>query len=142
MGSRTDIKSSAFNIFIYNNGLRWDHYTAQNQISLSFVKGGKIKITKNGNNTVFEANGTTQTVTDNTTSFSGTSNMYIFTVNTNGTLFDPKASMKLYYFKIYQNDVLVRNFEPALDESGVACLYDKVTKQYFYNSGTGTFNYQ
>lgn len=52
------------------------------------------------------------------------------------------SSGKLYYCQILDNGVLVRDFRPALDSNGVACLYDKVTKKYFYNSGTGTFNYQ
>lgn len=49
---------------------------------------------------------------------------------------------KLYYCKIYDGDTLVRCFIPALDENGMACLYDKVEKKFYYNSGTGTFNYK
>lgn len=49
---------------------------------------------------------------------------------------------RIYSCKIYDNGVLVRNFLPALDENNVPCLYDKVTAQYFYNAGTGTFSYQ
>lgn len=49
------------------------------------------------------------------------------------------AYYKLYYFKIWQNNELVRNFIPVKDESNIVCLYDTVTKEFFYNSGTGTF---
>ena len=45
-------------------------------------------------------------------------------------------------FKIYQNDILVRDFRPCLDTEGVPCMYDEVSKQYFYNQGTGTFGYK
>ena len=46
---------------------------------------------------------------------------------------------KFYYVKIYNDDVLVRDYAPCLDENGVVCLYDKVNKEYAYNSGTGEF---
>ena len=49
---------------------------------------------------------------------------------------------RIYGVKIYVNDELKREFIPALDDNNVVCLYDKVTKQYFYNLGTGTFNYE
>ncbi len=51
------------------------------------------------------------------------------------------CSAKLYYFKIYDRETqtLVRDFIPAIDESGVICLYDNVTKAYFYNQGSGEF---
>lgn len=48
----------------------------------------------------------------------------------------------LYYCKIWQGDTLVRDFVPVLDTEGVACLYDNVSKEYFYNSGSGEFSYQ
>lgn len=49
------------------------------------------------------------------------------------------SNISLYYCKIYNSDILVRDFVPALDDNNVACLYDKVTKTFFYNSGTGDF---
>lgn len=41
----------------------------------------------------------------------------------------------MYYFKIIQNGVLVRDFIPALDPDGIACFYDNVTKTFFYIHG-------
>lgn len=47
---------------------------------------------------------------------------------------------KLCYFKLYDNDKLVRDFIPAVRKSdNVAGLYDMVTRQFFTNQGTGTF---
>lgn len=51
------------------------------------------------------------------------------------------ASSKLYGCKLYVDGTLVRDFVPAKDFNGVICLYDKVTKQFFYNAGTGDFLY-
>lgn len=65
-------------------------------------------------------------------------NMYIFGGNWSGGTKDI-TTYSLYKFKIYDDNVLVRDFIPCKDPDGIVCLYDKVSKQYFYNSGTGTF---
>ena len=43
----------------------------------------------------------------------------------------------VYSIQIYENDVLVKDLRPCLDRNNVACMYDMVTKKYFYNKGTG-----
>ena len=50
-----------------------------------------------------------------------------------------KAVMKLNYFQIRNNGVLIRDYIPAIDPNGVPCLYDLVSRTPFYNAGTGTF---
>jgi len=49
------------------------------------------------------------------------------------------AKIKLYYLEIYDNEKLVRDYIPVLDDDGIACLYDKVEKKFYYNEGTGAF---
>ena len=56
-----------------------------------------------------------------------------------GSGFGTMAKAKLKAAKIYGGGVLLRDYVPALDGSSIACLYDKVSRQYTYNSGTGTF---
>lgn len=46
--------------------------------------------------------------------------------------------MKLYYFQIYHNGTLVRDFIPAR-KGLTGYLYDKVSKKLFANKGTGNF---
>jgi len=69
-------------------------------------------------------------------------NMYLFTQHNGNRIDTNKSTTRLYYCKIYDNDELKRDFIPVLDENNVACLYDKVSQTYFYNSGTGTFEYE
>ena len=69
--------------------------------------------------------------------FASDYNMYIFSINSDSIA--DLSPTKLYSYKIYDNDTLVRNFIPALDKNGVVCLYDTVTKKTFYNKGTGIF---
>ena len=50
---------------------------------------------------------------------------------------------KLYSFKAYdESDNLIADYIPALDQSGRPCMYDTISKQSFYNQGTGEFLYE
>lgn len=67
-------------------------------------------------------------------------NLYILAINHDGTA-ENEAAMKLYTLALYSNGdytAPVRDFIPVQDESGVACLYDKVTGGLFYNQGANT----
>lgn len=44
------------------------------------------------------------------------------------------------YLQIFENNILISDYIPVLDENNVACLYDKVSDSYNYNQGTGSFN--
>lgn len=70
--------------------------------------------------------------------------IYLFATNvqsdsTPSLIPDTLSVAKLYYMKIWQGENLVRDYIPVVDSKGVACLYDQVSKTYFYNKGTGEF---
>ena len=69
------------------------------------------------------------------------SSIYVFCTHIGGEA-KYNASMRLYELQMYDGDTLIRDFIPILDENDVAYLYDKVEKKFYYNSGTGTFNYK
>lgn len=46
---------------------------------------------------------------------------------------------KLYSCKIYESDLMSRDFVPCIDPSGAVGLYDTVSKAFFGNAGTGVF---
>lgn len=74
------------------------------------------------------------------TNFAGTLPVILFGRNqSNGVKCE--ATKKVFYYKIYDNDTLVRDFVPCLDSSNVPCMWDKVEKKAYYNEGTGTFSY-
>ena len=70
--------------------------------------------------------------------FSPGYSLWLFDKNTAGESWHP-GSLKMYSCQIYDNGVLVRDLWPCYDPDGVACLYDKVEKKYYYNAGTGEF---
>ena len=54
---------------------------------------------------------------------------------------DNWSKMRLYSFKAYDDngETLKIHLRPCVDTDGVACLYDRVSMELFYNSGSGSF---
>ena len=42
-------------------------------------------------------------------------------------------------FYVKKNETFIRNMIPVKDYNGVLCMFDKVSNEFFYNSGTGDF---
>lgn len=59
----------------------------------------------------------------------------------NVILFGDSVS-RLRQYQVYNRDILIQDLRPCLDTKGVPCMYDEVSKKYFYNKGTGTFKYK
>lgn len=77
--------------------------------------------------------------------FTGTHTLFVFAQNLAGSR-NYITRMKLWYCKIWDSGTLVRDFTPVATGDVVDgltapsnCLYDKVTKGFFENKGTGTF---
>ena len=90
--------------------------------------------TINVNKTGYTVNGQ-KTYWQNTPVLNCQKNIFLFWANGSGV----GKSGKIYFFKIYDNDVLVRDFIPVLDYNGVPCMLDKVEQKFYYNAGTGQF---
>lgn len=75
-----------------------------------------------------------------TSSGAAMDDLFIMAVNTGGSATN-FGIVRIYSFKIYEGDNLVRDFIPVLDANNVACLYDNINEVYYYNQGSGTFNY-
>lgn len=86
----------------------------------------------------------TRTLNDNTRSgtYSGnldhTLSIPIFGLNFQGSV-GYKSCFKLFSMKIYDNDILVRDYVPCINLSGQAGLYDTVGNTFYGNAGTGEF---
>ena len=103
-------------------------YDLRQKTTVTFGKGG------------FWQNGTK--LLDLTDEFQCGYTLYLFSCNTSGEASTAMGAIRLYDCKIYDSDVLIRDYIPVLDKSGKPCLYDKITKEYFYNQGTGEFLYK
>lgn len=49
------------------------------------------------------------------------------------------CSTRMYYCKIYTEGELIRDYKPAIDSNGIACLYDAVECKYCYSIGNEAF---
>lgn len=135
-GARTSATANSFLLAAWkdNNALFTDYN--------SYVSG-RIRIKYDNDIHIFKANKNeiimdgNKSITNNYTSFTSGKSSYIFKVN--GGL--SASKVKVYYLKVYDNNELVRDFIPILDEDDNPCLYDKVEGKYYYNQGTGEFLY-
>ena len=66
-------------------------------------------------------------------------NLTIFGLNQNGTI-TQNGQVRLYSFKIYDGNTLVRDFVPSIRTTDDSIgLYDVQNNQFYTNSGTGSF---
>ena len=49
------------------------------------------------------------------------------------------GATRLYSAKIWDNDILIRDYVPCKNSNGEIGLYDFVNNQFYGNSGTGEF---
>lgn len=120
------------NTIAYGNG------TSDNQTSKSYTQGRYIWDYDLKNKKLKVGTLLNTSISFNTPG-SGSKNFYISAYN-NGS----GASLhseKIYSYKFYFDDVLVKDYYPCLDSENVPCLYDKINHEYVYNAGSGTFTY-
>lgn len=53
-----------------------------------------------------------------------------------------KCSQRVFSLQMTQGDVMTRDLVPVLNADGVPGMYDKVSKTFIANAGTGTFGYR
>lgn len=139
-GGRNGSGKDAFGVYVHLTTIRNDYNASISGTTASPVNS-TFYIDKNKGNLYINdiITHTQYTNTIENAEFSGNYNLFIFCRNHNG---EPQAftTYILYNFKIYNNDVLVRNFIPVKRKSdNEVGLYDKVSKTFFTNQGTGTF---
>lgn len=68
--------------------------------------------------------------------------LYLFTFNESNSVLSDflRGGVRIYYMKIYENDILVKNYVPVIKKSsGEAGLLDTITNTFYGNSGSGSF---
>lgn len=95
---------------------------------------------KAGNQNV-KVNGTTVITGNRSEAITTNQEFYLFGRNNSGSPSTFTSTSSIYYCQIWQNGVLVRDLIPVLDWNYTPCMYDKISGQFFYNQGTGTFQY-
>lgn len=83
--------------------------------------------------------------THSSISFTSRRNIFIFGTSSSTRIKPDKGDdgiKRIYWMKIWDGQTLVRDFQPCLDASSTPCLYDRVSKQTFYNKGSLKLGYK
>lgn len=132
-GGRTSSTSASFSFWIVDDSFfRFDYGTQKKEIRTNALGNFVIDINKNS----VSINGNTSTTSSQT--FQSKNSIRIGSNVSNSE----KRNFvgKMYYFKIYDNGNLVRDYIPVkMKDSGEIGFYDKVNEIFYKNVGTGAF---
>lgn len=135
----TSSATAAKQFVLWNSGasaLRSDYFGTNKALSITKLLSRKI-VDKNKNITSVDG----VSVTNTANSGQCSNDMVIFAANSAGAV-SLYSKIRLYSFKIYDNGTLVKDFIPVLDNNGIACLFERVNKQFYHNAGSGSFSYE
>lgn len=125
--NRNDFKI-AVNYGVYDSG---------NSSTQSISRNARFNLKNSGSKFYLNGNMFTSSTTQVT---KGTTPIYIFTIGNGSGVENRHVLMKLYSFKIYENNVLVRNMLPCIRNSdNTVGLYDLVNNKFYTNEGEGEF---
>ena len=142
-GARTAKNSKDYTVFP-NNGTSFlvRFGNRENTFNYTFVTDHVYRVTSNKRVfTVYDVTADTSvnSMTCTSSTFSCSYYMYLFALNTAGTV--TVYPQKIYYFKLYDNGTLIRDYIPVR-KNGVGYMYDKVTGELYGNvAGSGAFSY-
>lgn len=138
-GSRTSYQDNSFGLWTRANGAGWQNDYDLYIENVTAECTGKHVFDKNKN--VLSIDGEV-VKTNNEVTFTGTYDMYLFTINNGGSLMTSYPTYaKLYYCQVWENDILLRDFVPCTTNDGSAGLYDLVEGKFYNNVGSGAFTY-
>lgn len=132
-GARTGNNTKTY--ALWHSGSAFGFYYANANTTFSNLDGTARHTVAATKNTAI-ADGTSS-VSLNYSNFTADYLMYLFAVNSDGTV-KSNASMKLFACQIYDNGVLVRDFIPV-EIDGVVGLWDAISGVLYENAGSGTF---
>ena len=130
---------SAMNVFIISGTFRLDWISGNGNYNVRNISSDTeytISITR-GLATINNVNYTS----GDTTSIDSLYPFYVGNFNNVGSVFSTGFSGKIYYSKLYNNNILVFDGVPCYRKSDNEIgMYDLVSNTFFTNAGTGTFN--
>ena len=138
-GTRNDSSAtpSSMNVFIIDGIFRldWLSGTISSSARISSNTEYAISITR-GLATINNVNYTS----GNTTSIDGSYTFCVGSFNNAGSVYPKGFSGKIYYSKLYNNNILVFDGVPCYRKSDNEIgMYDLVSNTFYTNAGTGTF---
>jgi len=135
-GSGTSSTNRAFELYPWNGTLQ-SNYGTSTVNTATVTVGQTYEVSKNRNVTTI--NGTSYSHTAN--SFTAPYTLDLFALHRSSVVL-PSNGMKLYYAKIWDNDVLVRDFIPVIRHSDYQIgMLDLCEMKFYGSAGTNKFKH-
>lgn len=140
-GERSGSGSTYLGFWVNRNDFKiavnYGGYDSGNSSTQSISRNARFNLKNSGSKFYLNGNMFTSSTTQVT---KGTTPIYIFTIGNGSGVENRHVLIKLYSFKIYEENVLVRNMVPCYRKSdNVIGLYDVINGKFYTNSGTGEF---
>ena len=135
--SRTDLRENTFTVFVTDQNIRSDYNTSQTLTNMKIATNVRYSLQTMAGKVVL--NGIEFNTGVGKATFTATAPMSLFASSGTKNTIDNKSLMKIFKFKIYENENLVRQLVPAKNSSGALGMYDLVEDKFYTNAGTGSF---
>ena len=139
-GVRSNYIQNAFCAALTPTQVFYNFATSYQFVSASF-SDQKLKIDANRNVCTFTAGELSETVSLTESNFTAPSSIILFSTTEQGSVITGEAAWHgaIYNCKIYDDNVLVRDFLPCINPDGDSGLFDIINQGFYGNSGTGAF---
>ena len=138
-GGRESTAKNIYGLYINSGTNLWYQYSVGGSSAATPDLVNTDRIIKTDKNILY-VDGVVKQTKDVAT-FQSTVNMYIGTINTNGSLDGRYFTGKIYYFKIWDNETLVRSYIPCIRKSdNKVGFYEEVNGDFVGNGFTTTLS--
>lgn len=138
-GGRESTAKNIYGLYINSGTNLWYQYSVGGSSAATPDLVNTDRIIKTDKNILY-VDGVVKQTKDVAT-FQSTVNMYIGTINTNGSLDGRYFTGKIYYFKIWDNGTLVRSYLPCIRKSdNKVGFYEEVNGDFVGNGFTTTLS--
>ena len=125
------VRNTTPNLALYSRFNGTNNFTVEYnntaKVNTTATYGSRITVTITGLGVTFGEQSVSFTLSENTQE-----NFKIFGCGFSGAASSEQPKVRLYSCQIFDGNMLVRNFVPAINDSNVVCLYDTVNAQYYY----------
>lgn len=138
-GGRESTAKNIYGLYINSGTNLWYQYSVGGSSAATPDLVNTDRIIKTDKNILYVDGAVKQT--KDVATFQSPANMYIGTINTNGSLDGRYFTGKIYYFKIWDNGTLVRSYIPCIRKSdNKVGFYEEVNGDFVGNGFTTTLS--
>lgn len=137
-GSSSPSTKNGYEVYAYDIDLRASYANQDFFNEIQLQPGSRLLIDFNKNNfDVFNGESKYTSHVFDTEQFSSLVTLKLFRLGRSGETW--MGNVRIHSCKIYDGESIIKDYRPCLDDNGTPCMWENVSKEYVYNSGTGSF---